>query len=1497
MTRNVGANPITITDQFSGHSISGGFGNQGPGVNYRVEDELIIHQHNPLGPLVLDIPVASLGSSGRLVKAGQGTLILTQPNAYSGQTLILGGVLQVGDQGTSGNLGSGFSDVVNHGYLSFNRLDQADNAFLLGNAITGTGSVRVASGAVQLAGGNSNYTGATSVLSGATLIVSTSNALGSTAGLTTVAGTLALSLGVFPETVVLKRGGGNDPVLSTRVNSATLAGPLYVLSDARTSPENGNAALTLAGQIVVSPGRILTFGGAGSTIITNSNVQIGNTVIAPAATLQIGNNTAGAVGRGSILNNGSLITNTNNGHLVLGATISGSGKYTQARGTVYLTGDNTYTGGTIVGGNQGVGGGTVGFLNVNAELRVGNDTYTGSVGSGPIVVQSSSGGQTNMRYHLIGDTLLNNAISINPWTDASTVVLPTLPTGRNAILLRQGIGNITLAGTITAGSHVVGGGDQLGSPTTQRAFLQAEPGGKLIITGQVVNTPTSRLNIINSGIIDIEGSISNTYHGVLSGNNVWKFNNSGVTTLKGRNTFDTGNVFFQRGTVIIDEPGDLLAQVPVAPDGLHDNADLHVLRGATLQFNYDETIGALQMQTGGTVAIQPGATLTIDDNTNHGIFGSITGGGSVNFNANGGAAWYGLFGTNTFATNPLIGSPTQVATVRVNSLQNSGTASSLGSGNTIIMGFLDSTQEARLEYAGSGHSTNRAIQMQAGTSFTALSNAVTISSTTLPLNNVAGLTVGMTVTGSGIPANTTITAIDANGVTLSASASVPAGTTVTFDGNLSRTAGVPTTATLNVASVTGLSVGMSINGPGIPNGTNITAINGTTLTLSFPATVPAGSTLTFASSTTVRIAANGNGALALNGPISIASIGNKTLMLHGQSTMGNTINGMIDQQTNVISLTVNPNTGNNDLYGAGKWTLTNAANNFSGNITVNVGMLELSGDLKTGTETTSVMGNLAVTRTIDLGTNNFDGRRYDLLGNTDNLNAAGGVTSTGSLIFKDMTAGTATFGSNITFTQSFNSATGPGGGELINNGVKTIVINGRLTAGENGARNWILDGTNTTANTINGVITNGLKTDGSAGASVISILKEGPGTWRLAGANTFTGGVTIVRGTLEISGGSAINNAALVNLTNAGSDGLSTGLAQFTVLQSETIGSLQGAIGAITNIAAGQTLTVTNASDTYSGKITGAGGFTRTDNGTLRVTTLPNKSTYTGATTVATTNNLANRVDVLWLADGGSPSSIGSASSDASNLVLNTGTGGGGLRWIGVGNQSTDRLFTIGSGTSFNTGIWGEGQVFGDVAPSIRFSNTGPIAFTTTNANQTLTLRGPTIAENRFDPQITNNGSGVTTLTKAEAGMWLLTNANTYTGVTTISGGTLAISNGAALGTGAVSVTGGGGVGLQLRGGITVPNAISGTVADWGIASHSGANVMTGTLTLGGTNLGVRVGTEGTSSLEFRNPIVGSVGTARLAKYGPGTLIFSGTNTYAGITSIGGGSLLLNYDT
>ncbi|ECG8301405.1 AIDA autotransporter-like protein ShdA, partial [Salmonella enterica subsp. enterica serovar Senftenberg] len=192
--------------------------------------------------------------------------------------------------------------------------------------------------------------------------------------------------------------------------------------------------------------------------------------------------------------------------------------------------------------------------------------------------------------------------------------------------------------------------------------------------------------------------------------------------------------------------------------------------------------------------------------------------------------------------------------------------------------------------------------------------------------------------------------------------------------------------------------------------------------------------------------------------------------------------------------------------------------------------------------------------------------------------------------------------------------------------------------------------------------------------------------------------------------------------------------------------------------------------------------------------------------------------------------------------------------------------------------------------------------FNLTNADGSFAVN--TVLENvdaTLDPASATGWDG-TSLIKQGAGTLILNAENTYTGGTTISGGTLIATNVEALGTGNVTDN----ATLELNTGGDFDNAISGSgqVVKSGdkTLTLSGINSYTGGTTIsGGTLVASNVDALGSGDVtdnatlelntggDFDNAIGG---TGSVVKSGDKTLTLSGTNTYRGGTTISGGTLV-----
>jgi autotransporter-associated beta strand protein len=329
--------------------------------------------------------------------------------------------------------------------------------------------------------------------------------------------------------------------------------------------------------------------------------------------------------------------------------------------------------------------------------------------------------------------------------------------------------------------------------------------------------------------------------------------------------------------------------------------------------------------------------------------------------------------------------------------------------------------------------------------------------------------------------------------------------------------------------------------------------------------------------------------------------------------------------------------------------------------------------------------------------------------------------------------------------------------------------------------------------------------------------------------------------TLGASGITVNSGAGAVTISNAT---LALGAAQ---TWSNNSSSLLTVSSAVTN--GGNLLTITGTGNTtISGVISGSGGLTKNGSGILTLSGTA-ANTYTGTTTVN-----AGELDLNKTAG---------VNAIAGNLVIGDGTGTDTVKLLAA-NQIADTAAVQIDGTSGVLNLNGNNETIGSLAD--RTGGTGT-AGSVLLGTGTLTI-SPTSGSTTFSGVISGGGN----LVKTGSGTQVLAGNNTYTGTTTISGGTLTISR-----TGSTGKLGG-------TSGITLNSG--GTLLLAGSGGNDRIN-NSATLTLNG-------GTFNTGG--FSEGAAGTTGIGALTLTSTSTINFGSTNTsviqFAGVGTQTNGQIL-----
>ncbi|EBV3081638.1 AIDA autotransporter-like protein ShdA [Salmonella enterica subsp. enterica serovar Kentucky] len=1251
------------------------------------------------------------------------------------------------------------------------------------------------------------------------------------------------------------------------------------------------------------------------TLILNGAMTAKGATVDSGTTLQIGNGGTLGAFNGDIVDNGTLTFNRSDA-AAYGSVISGSGNVVkQGGGELTLSNNNSYSGGTTIaeGTLTATAGGALGSGNIDNRAYLKLDAASAS---DPFIVAdltTHSGATVEIGA---GSTLQANTLTQQ---DGSTLTADLTATSGPAIRAK----NVNLDGTLN-----------VASPASQEPIRSTD-------------------DLISLALIESDNAISGDFDGITINGNAMN-PDAFITVVGQKNVNDTHydlvetlTWYADRYNAAIDAHGTFNladADDSFTVNTVLENVDansgwngqsLTKTGAGTLILNAENTYTGGTLISDGTLVASNVEALGTGDITDNAVLELNTGGDFDNaISGSGQVVKSGdetltLSGSNTYTGGTIISGGTLVAT------------------NVEALGTGDVTDNATLELNTGGDFDNAiggtGSVVKSGDKTLTLSGATTISGGTLVASNVEALGSGDVTDNATLELNTG--GDFANNIGGTGSVVKSGDKTLTLSGTNSYTGGTTISGgTLVANNVEALGTGDVTNNATLELNTGgdfDNAISGSgqvvksgdkTLTLSGANSYSGATTISGGTLIATHVNALGTGAIDNRASLLLDASGQFTVTDLTTESGGNTEIGagstlqattLTQKSDSTLTINLNGNTVDPVIHAASQVSLAGtlditgvgdvldsdpASTDDLDTFTLIASDKTIAGDFEKLT-VAGMDADLADFITVD-GRIDDTGKQYELTTAltwyADRDDAVTDAHGTFNLTNADGSFAVNTVLENVDATLDPASATGWDGTSLIKQGAGTLILNAENTyTGGTTISGGTLVATNVDALGSGDVtddatleLNTGGTFDNAIGGSG-NVVKSGADTLTLSGSNSYTGGTTISGGTLVASNvealgtGDVTNNATLeLNtggdfINNIGGTGRveKSGDDTLTLSGSNTYtgGTLiNGGTLVASNVEALGTGDVTdnatlalNTGGTFDNAISGSGQVVKSGDETL---TLSGTNSYTGGTTISGGTLVATNVEALGSGDV----------TDDATLELNTGgTFDNAISGSGQVVKSGDKMLTLSGANSYSGGtLISDGTL---VASNVEALGTGDV---TNNATLALNTGG----------DFTNNISGSGQVVKSGDDTLTLSGANSYTGGTTISGGTLVATNVDALGTGDVTNSST----LELNTGGTFDNAISGSgqVVKSGdeTLTLSGSNTYTGgTLISGGTLVATNVDALGTgdvtdnATLElntggtFDNVISGS---GQVVKSGDDTLTLSGANSYTGGTLISGGTLV-----
>ncbi|MEO6752572.1 MAG: autotransporter-associated beta strand repeat-containing protein [Chthoniobacteraceae bacterium] len=1450
-----------------------------------------------------------ISGTGTLNQNGAGRTILTGNNTYAGVTTINAGILQVGNGGVSGSLGTGA--VTDNAALVFNRSD----AITVANLISGTGTLtQQGAGTTTLTGANT-YTGVTNVNAG-TLQVGDGATGNIQSGQINIVGgaTFALNLannGTLPGNIA---NGGTINAISA--NTQTFAGNI---SGTGVFNQTGTGLTILTGASTYT----------GATTVVNGNLRVNGSLGNTAVTVQNGATLSGfgsIAGNVTVLTGGNLNPGSSPGTLTTGTMVLNAGSNLN-----FELGVPGVIGQQVLPGND--------LVNVNGNLTLDgnlNVTQLAGFGSGSYRLFNYTGTLTNN----IVDNINGVGAGFTPMIITQVpnqVILLTLTNGAGPVQFWDGGGlpndGIIAGGTGNWDGFATNWTNNVGNPNASwqngRAIFAGTAGTVTAVApvfaqdlffltdGYVINgTNGFGLNLVGPApapTVNVIAAATATINAQISGTNGLTSNGAGTLVLGNvGNNYTGGTTVTGGGTVSISADGNLGA-VPGAPAAANITLNNGILQ-ATATF-------ALNNNRGITLAGAGGIDVT---GANRFTVGSvITGPGSL---AKTGTGILTLSGVNTYAGGTLIlggtleiSNDNNLGNVAGNVTFSNGatlkTLAGIASARAISLGAVANTGGGIIDTNGFDSTLTGVITGAAGNGLvkngvgilTVTGASTYLGTTTI---NTGTLQVGDNATAGAQIGNNAANVIVANGAILDVR--------LTNGGTFNNTIATALGATINSSNLAGATqtFGGVISGAGVfnQNGLGTAVLNGANTytgqtNVNFGTVVLGNATAlgTIAAGTVVASGAT----LDLNGQ----TVGAEALVIGGAGVGGNgaLINGNIavaaslaGPVTLTADTTITTNSANANLTNGGSITLSGNVSGGFGIVKNGNGTLTLTGlNIYTGQTLVNAgilqAGNNFALGSVGAGTKVVAGASLQILGNVAVVGEPVEINGFG--------AGAAAPGA---LTQSLNGSSSLAGpitvatnANISTNGTGTMTLTGGITK-------------NGTTLTLNGGGTININGVGISGATSFTsdLVIDGTGV----------GGLTVVNlnaassyaGPTWITNGGTLNALVLGALPSTAADGLGGIAAIRTTVIMDPVAPIAGTPpspspstgGSILNLGASQAIqSLTGASLPISSKVN------------LATNTLTIGTNLVSNTNFAGIISGANAAGASIIKDGTSTQVF-----SGNNTYTGSTTVIGGTLQAGIGTNSAvpgnafgvNSAVTVGTAATVGTAtleLAGNSNTIGSLTGTAAgiVQSTGGVATLTTGALGTSTNYAGVLLDGAGGQLLlVKNGIGTQTLSGPAS--------NTYTGLTTVNGGELDLNKSAgfiAVG-GNLTIGDGSAPGANsdivkllaanqiLATSLVLIDGTSGRLDLNGFAQTVGSIADTGVVTANGSGINLGAGTLTTGaggganpanpSTTFSGAITGVGGN--LTKEGTGTLTLAGaapaSNTYSGLTTVNAGQLDLN---